>query len=509
MTYSMPIDQPRPDIQPQTLAAVDLGSNSFHMIVCRVQHGQIVVVDRLREPVRLAAGIDKDNNLTTEAQTSALACLTRFAQRLGHLPAHCVRIVGTNTLRSAHNAAQFIQTAELCLGHSIEIISGVEEARLIYLGVAHHSPTDKHRRLVIDIGGGSTELIVGEEFTPLRMESLHIGCVSMSQRFFANGDLSVKTLKAAEIAAMQEFEFIVAPYTRLKWQTAIGASGTIRAIDRIITASGWSNNGITRDALKQLVNRLRESTHVNQLNLPELDADRAAVLPGGAMILYAAFKALKIDTLRVSDGALREGLIHDLLGRLHHDDVRTASVNAIAQRYHADTEQSARINTTAQRCFEEVKQAWNLDDESWLWLEWAIALHEIGLDISHSHYQRHGAYVIDNADLAGFSKQEQQFLATLILAHRRKFPEKEIKALPAYAEKFAKRLAILLRLAVLLHRSRSSDPLPHFTITAKGKTVSLQFPAQWLETHPLTEADLHQEARALQEADFNLIIQHS
>lgn len=503
---TLPMQQPQTDAQPQILAAVDLGSNSFHMIVCRVQHDQIVIVDRLREPVRLAAGIDKDKQLTTETQTLALACLTRFAQRLGHLPAHCVRIVGTNTLRSMRNAAQFIHAAEQCLGHSIEIISGVEEARLIYLGVAHHSPTEKHRRLVIDIGGGSTELIVGEEFIPLRMESLQIGCVSMSQRFFAHGDISVKALKAAEIAAMQEFEIIVTPYTRLKWQTAIGASGTIRAIARIITACGWSNNGISREALKQLVNRLRECTHINQLNLPELDADRAAVLPGGVMILYAAFKAFKLDTLRVSDGALREGLIHDLLGRLHHDDVRSASVNALAQRYHADTEQAARIHATAQLCFAQVQATWNLDEESWLWLEWAIALHEIGLDIAHSHYQKHGAYVIEHADLAGFSKQEQQFLATLILAHRRKFPEKEIKALPANTEKIAKRLVILLRLAVLLHRSRSSDLLPHVTLSAKGKTITVQFPAQWLATHPLTEADLQQEARFLQEADFNLVI---
>lgn len=506
MSQPLSMQQPVTDAQPQTLAAVDLGSNSFHMIVCRVQHDQLVIVDRLREPVRLAAGIDKDNNLTAEAQTQALACLTRFAQRLGHLPAHCIRIVGTNTLRCARNAAQFIQAAELCLGHPIEIISGMEEARLIYLGVAHHVASDKNRRLVIDIGGGSTELIVGEEFSPLRMESLDMGCVSMSRRFFANGELSPKAIKAAEIAAMQELEIIVAPYTKLKWQTAIGASGSIRAIDRIITACGWSNNGITREALKQLVNRLRETPHVTQLNLPELEADRAWVLPGGVMILYAAFKALKIDNLRVSDGALREGVIHDLLGRLHHTDVRSASVNALARRYHADSEQAERIHTTAQDCFNQVVETWHLDDSSWQWLEWAISLHEIGLDISHSQYQKHGAYVIDHADLAGFSKQEQQFLATLILAHRRKFPEKEIKALPANSEKTAKRLAILLRLTVLLHRSRSTEPLPPFTITAKGKTITLQFPAQWLGTHPLTEADLQQEARFLQEADFSLVI---
>jgi exopolyphosphatase / guanosine-5'-triphosphate,3'-diphosphate pyrophosphatase len=493
--------------EPATLAAVDLGSNSFHMIVCRIQQDQLVVVDRLREMVRLAAGIDADNNLSPEAQGRALACLTRFGQRLAQLPANCIRVVGTNTLRSARNAKQFIQAAEAVLGHSIEIIAGVEEARLIYLGVAHNTAADKNRRLVIDIGGGSTELIIGEQFTPLKLESLHMGCVSMSERFFGGGQLSSKAVKAAEIAALQEFEPILAHYKKMQWHTTIGASGTIRAIDRIIAATGWSKSGITREALKQLVTRLRECDHVSKLNLPELDSERAPVLPGGILILWAAFKSLDIDLLRVSDGALREGLIHDLLGRIHHDDVRAASVNALAERYHSDREQISRVAATAHYCFAQLVTDWGFDaEEDAQWLHWAVNLHEIGLDISHSGYQKHGAYVIEHTDLAGFSREEQRYLALLVMAQRRKFPDKEFKALAETQTKIAKRLAILLRLATLLHRSRSTDELPKFTLAAKGKSLSLCFPPQWLANHPLTEADLQQEASYLAGADITLQI---
>ncbi len=490
---------------PATLAAVDLGSNSFHMIVCRIQHGQLVVVDRLRETVRLAAGIDADSNLSPEAQGRALACLTRFGQRLAQLPSNCIRIVGTNTLRKARNSVQFIKAAEAVLGHSIEVIAGVEEARLIYLGVAHNTAADKHRRLVIDIGGGSTELIIGEQFNPLHMDSLHMGCVSISEFFFPGGVLSNKAIKAAEIAALQEIAPVMEQYKKLTWQSTIGASGTIRAIDRITSAAGWSKSGISRDALKQIIHHMRECDHISKLNLPELDIERAPVLPGGVIILWTIFKALNIDELRVSESALREGLIHDLLGRIHHEDVRSASVNALLDRYHSDREQIIRVTSTARHCFEQLCDDWGFDSEEDLqWLQWAISLHEIGLDISHSGYQKHGAYVIENADLAGFSREEQRYLALLVLAHRRKFPDKEFKNLSEIQTKTAKRLAIILRISILLHRSRSTAPLPDFTLHAKGKNLTVSFPSQWLANQPLTEADLQQEAIFLASADITL-----
>ncbi|MBI1422865.1 MAG: exopolyphosphatase [Gammaproteobacteria bacterium] len=489
---------------PDLVASVDLGSNSFHLIVCRVQDGQLIIVDRLREMVRLAAGIDGDKNLSEEAQQRALDCLTRFGQRLRDLPHFAVRAVGTNTLRSAHNADDFIEQAETCLGHPIEVISGVEEARLIYLGVAHSLASDHSRRLVVDIGGGSTELIIGEDFTTQSLESLHMGCVSMSQRFFGDGSISSKAIRRAEIAAQLEVEPHYRRFQKANWQVALGASGTIRAINKIVHNSGWADYGITLPSLEKLINAMQDAGHINNLKLNGLDGERAPVFPGGVMVLYAVFKTLQIDVMHVSDGALREGLIHDLLGRIHHEDIRAKSANAFAQRYHVDMEQVARVQTTARRCLEMASTGWKLDfDEYIQWLDWASILHEIGLDISHSNYQKHGAYIIENADFAGFSKQEQIFLAFLVNAHRRKFQTKQSKSLPEYWQKAAPRLAILLRLAVLLNRSRVQSPMD-FELQVKGKSLDLRFPAEWLGNHPLTQADLEQEANYLKPAGYEL-----
>ena len=489
---------------PDLVASVDLGSNSFHLIVCKVQDGQLMVVDRLREMVRLAAGIDADKQLSEEAQQRALECLTRFGQRLGDLPHYAVRAVGTNTLRSARNASDFIEQAEERLGHPIEVISGIEEARLIYLGVAQSLASDQSRRLVIDIGGGSTELIIGEGFTAQYLDSLHIGCVSMSRRFFADGTISNKLIRHAEIAAQLEVEPLIRRFHKKNWQVALGASGTIRAINKVVHNEGWADYGITLPSLEKLIAAMQTAGHVDNLKLNGLDAERAPVFPGGVMILYAAFKALEIEVMRVSDGALREGLIHDLLGRIHHEDIRAKSANALAQRYHVDLEQSARVQATARRCLEMASGNWKLDfDEYSQWLDWACILHEIGLDISHSQYQKHGAYIIENADFAGFSKQEQKFLAFLINAHRRKFQVKQSKTLPEYWHKAAPRLAILLRLAALLNRSRVPSTAD-FELNVKGKSLDMRFPPEWLDDHPLTQADLEQEANYLKQAGYEL-----
>lgn len=486
------------------VASVDLGSNSFHLIVCRIQDGQLIVVDRLREMVRLAAGIDAQKYLSEEAQTRALECLTRFGQRLRDLPHYAVRAVGTNTLRSAHNARNFIEQAEAHLGHPIEVISGVEEARLIYLGVAHSLASDHARRLVIDIGGGSTELIIGEDFSTRQLESLYMGCVSMSRRFFGDGNISSKMIRHAEIAARLELEPIGRRFQKDNWQVALGASGTIRAIDKVVHTTGWADHGITLASLEKLITSMQNAGNVNNLKLNGLDSERAPVFPGGVMILYAAFKTLGIDVMRASDGALREGLIHDLLGRIHHEDIRAKSANALAQRYHVDMEQVARVQATARQCLEMASTNWKLEfDEYSQWLDWACTLHEIGLDISHSHYQKHGAYVIENADLAGFSRQEQRVLAFIIAAHRRKFQSKLSKSLPDHWKKPAPRLAILLRIAVLLNRSRTNNNV-EFKLDVKGKSIDLTFAPDWLANQPLTQADLDQESNYLKSASYDL-----
>ncbi len=475
------------------------------MIVCRYQDGKLNIVDRLREMVRLAGGLDENRDITTAAQVRALACLERFGQRLRHLPSAAVRVVGTNTLRSARNANEFLAAGEKALGHPIEIISGVEEARLIYLGVAHSLAEDGKRRLVMDIGGGSTEFIIGERFEPLHMESLYMGCVSLSRKYFDDGTITKKRMKRAVIGAGMELEVIQDRYRQVGWEDAIGASGTIRAVDAVIRAAGWSDQGITPDAMAKLQTALLEAGHVDKLNLTGLDPERAPVFPGGVAVLKAAFEALGIERMSVAGGALREGLVYDLVGRIRHEDVRSRTVTAQAKRYHADTAQAERVANTAHHCLAQVAEAWGLEAEVAAdFLDWAARLHEIGIEISHSKYQKHGAYIVENADLYGFSRQEQQALALLIRAHRRKFPVALFKDLSGYWAQHLKPLAVLLRLATTLHRSRSPQALPDFKLSARKKSLRIEFPGQWLDEHPLTQADLEEEADYLTAAGYTL-----
>lgn len=486
-------------------AAIDLGSNSFHMIVCRYINDELIIEDRLREMVRLGAGLDDKRRLLPETQERALACLQRFGQRLRDIPPDNIRVVGTNTLRSAKKIKRFLTDAEQALTLPIEVISGVEEARLIYLGVAHGIGGDEQRRLVMDIGGGSTELIVGNGFKPKYMHSLYMGCVSITQRFFGDGHITSKALKHSEIAARMELAPVETIYRKLGWEKAIGASGSIRAIRAVVRENGWSEEGITLDSLKKLRDALLAAGHIDKLKLKGLTAERALVFPGGVQILLATFKALGIDRMHVSDSALREGLIYELLGRTHHHDVRHTAIQSLSQRYHVDEAQAAQVARTACECAEKVAKAWNLNrNEACQWLTWAAQLHEIGLDIAHSQYHKHGAYVVEHADLAGFSRQEQLVLATLIYNHRRKFTQSHFTRLAEYRECSTRYWTILLRLAVLLHRSRGTDALPDFKLIADKKKLKIQFPETWLEAHQLTYTDLEQETQHLATADFIL-----
>ncbi len=499
MTDPVTLENPAEE---QTLAAIDLGSNSFHMIVSRATNGRLAVVDRMKEMVQLGAGLDADRHITTAARTRAIACLERFGQRIRTLGPESVRAVGTNTLRVARNSDEFLSAAEEALGHPIEIISGIEEARLIYLGVAHSLDSDNQRRLVIDIGGGSTELVIGEGFTPLDMESLYMGCVAMMNRHFADGKISAKRFRRSEVTALQELERVQERFRRLGWQTAIGASGTIRAVAAVVREAGWSRRGITRDSLKKLTALVIDAGSVDQLNLPGLSRTRAPVFPGGVAVLSALFESLGIDELVVSDSALREGLLNDLLGRFMHHDVRTETVAALMNRYHVDREQARRVEDTVLSLLPQVTTAWSLPPTlSHELCSWAARLHEIGLDIAHSHYHKHGSYVLENADMPGFSRQEQRLLATLVRSHRRKFPVALFKTLPASA-RLVEHLAVLLRLAVLLHRSRSD--VGKVTLTAGRRSLDVRFAPSWIEAHPLTQADLQEEAEFLAAAGFEL-----
>lgn len=332
-----------------------------------------------------------------------------------------------------------------------------------------------------------------------------MGCVSYTLRFFPDGTLSSSAMKRAEIAARVELEPISELFKKVGWIASIGASGTVRAIRKIVNENGWCEHGISRSALKKLVKAIGEAPHINELSIKGLAPERAPVLPGGVAILYGIFKELGIDEMDVSDGALREGLIHELIGRINHEDVRGRSVTNLAKRYHVDLEQSSRIEQTARHCINEVAEAWNLDSyEATDWLIWASQLHEIGLNVAHSHYHKHGAYIAQNADLSGFTQREQYLLSTLIRTHRRKLPVALLKDLEKTATQFMTAQIVLFRLCVLLHRSRSIIPLPAFTLVAQEKSLQLNFPQGWFDEHPLTRADLEQEVEFLKAIDYKL-----
>jgi exopolyphosphatase / guanosine-5'-triphosphate,3'-diphosphate pyrophosphatase len=478
----------------QVIAAVDLGSNSFHMVVARYSHGQLVVIDRLREMVRLAAGIGEDGRLDKEVAARALACLERFGERLRVMHARSVRVVGTNALRVARRKQAFLERAREALGFPIEIVSGMEEARLIYSGVAHNLPNEPLKRLVVDIGGGSTELIIGEGYEPVQLESLQMGCVSMSQRFFADGRISSKRIERARLAARLELEPIQAAFTRHGWERAVGSSGTVRAVAESIRELDPSATAMTPDGLDLLLERLADAGNVRSLDLEAVTDERRPVFPGGAVILTEIVRSLGIAQIRFAEGALRDGLLYDMVGRMTHADARERTVSSMQRRYHVDLEQAARIEATALQFLSQVREAWGLTDQlAEMSLGWAARLHEIGLDVAHNGYHRHGAYLLDNADMPGFGREEQHLIARLVASHRRKLVLEHVEDLIPPWDRLALYLIVLLRLAVLLHRGRQAAALPNIDLTARARTLHLRFPGRWLREHPLTAADLQQE----------------
>lgn len=490
---------------PDVIAAVDLGSNSFHMVVARRNHGEVAILDRIREMVRLGAGLGPDGRISLQAAEAALACLARFRERLAALEAGQVRAVGTNTLRRARRRNAFLSRARGALGHPIEVISGVEEARLVYLGAAHSLPFQEGRRLVVDIGGGSTELIVGEGFEALRLESLYMGCISVSEQFFPGGVITEQDFREARLLARRELEPLREPFAREGWQQAVGTSGTVRATGRVLRLLGATDGEITRAGLELLRERLLAAGSVGRHDLPGLGPQRAPVYPGGLAVLTEVFDALGIERMQPAEGALREGLIWDMVGRLTDEDARDRSVRAFQQRFHVELAQAARVEDTALALLRQLEGAWRLEDpECARLLGWAARLHEVGLDIAHAHHQLHAAYLLENADLAGFSFDQQHRLAVLVGGHRRKIrPE----LLDGLQEPWAKRmpgLLAILRLAVLLHRSRNAGPAPPIQLAANRRRLRLEFPAGWLDSHPLTRADLEQESRYLSALELKL-----
>jgi exopolyphosphatase/guanosine-5'-triphosphate,3'-diphosphate pyrophosphatase len=495
-------------IDEELLAAIDMGSNSFHLAIARVDHGDVKNVTKKTEKVQLAAGLDENKNLTEAAQQRGLACLARFVGRLSSVQANRLRIVATNALRQAKNGHEFIQKAAEILPKPIEIIAGREEARLIYLGVSH-TMANSGRRLVIDIGGGSTELIIGEAFEPIHTESVQMGCVAFTKAYFMEGEINQKSFDKAVTAARKEISGIANTYKAAGWDTVVGSSGTIKACRQITVNMGWSNEKeeLTREGLEKLKDKLLKYKHVTEMEFDGLKEDRRAVLPAGIAILYAVFDVLGLDKLVYSDGALREGVMYDLLGRFQHEDVRDRSVHALMGRYNADSKQAERVVNTAQQLFNGVAQSLNLTNDDSDLLRRAAYLHEIGLAISHSGYHRHGAYLLQHSDIPGFSQIDQNHLSHLVAHHRRKLRgDARVDVAKVGGSKLVY-LCLLLRLAVLLNHSRSDEMLPAIELSIINEQqwqLSVSGDAkQW----PLLVADLHDEQMQFKHWDIELNIQ--
>jgi exopolyphosphatase/guanosine-5'-triphosphate,3'-diphosphate pyrophosphatase len=484
----------------ELVAAVDLGSNSFRMLVAQVvktpSGTQLRPIDTLRESVRLAAGLTDNKLLGNDAYRRGIAAIQRFGERIrGFDPAN-VRAVATNTLRVAKNAPHFIREAEEALGFPIEVIAGVEEARLIYIGAAHEVPAVQGNRLVVDIGGGSTELIIGKGYEPKLMESLYIGCVSHSLRFFPKGNIDSHAFKEAELAARREIQVISEAYLKTGWKQVIGSSGTARALAELIAENNFngqidnSDGLITRDGLRAMKKHLLKYEHINQVELQGLKDDRRSVWPGGLAIMIAVFDELGIESMEVTDAALRIGVLYDLLGRSQHEDMRFVTVEQFMQRYAVDREQAKRVGNLAAEFLAQLPKP---DEESRAdniaLLQWAANLHEIGLSISHNGYHKHSAYIAGNADMPGFSKNDQARLAALLIGHAGKLGK--LANNPSFSDW---RMLFCIRLAQVLCRGRSDINFPQVKVSEHNGEYLVSLSKDWAREHPLTEFSLQKEA---------------
>jgi exopolyphosphatase/guanosine-5'-triphosphate,3'-diphosphate pyrophosphatase len=478
----------------ETLAAVDLGSNSFHLQIGRVVERQIYPLDAVREVVRLGAGLTADKRIDRATQAAALEALAKFAERLRGFPRQAVRVVGTNALRVAKNSPQFLREARAALGFPIEVISGREEARLIYLGVAHSLPaatlSKNERRLVFDVGGGSTEFIIGTGLEPQLTESLYMGCVSY-MKYFPDGHIEKPYMKAAELAARQELAGIVRSYRAEGWQEAVASSGTARSIENILRENGFAEEGITRDGLEKLRTILIKAERADPDRIAGLRPNRAPVLPGGVAIMSAVFDELGLESVKVSDGALRHGVLYDLLGRVQHRDMREATVAQFMRRYHVDAAQAERVKSLSLKIYDGLQPgADREDDADRTMLEWAARVAEIGLSIAHAQYHKHSAYVLSNADMPGFSRMEQARLARIVLAHRGKLGKMQDAGLDGGDW----RLVFALRCASLILRSRTDLRLPFLRVAADSGGFAIDLPQSWLDDNPLSADALESEA---------------
>ncbi|MDM1702832.1 exopolyphosphatase [Enterobacter hormaechei] len=489
----MPINDNTP--RPQEFAAVDLGSNSFHMVIAREVDGAMQIIGRLKQRVHLADGLDARNMLSEEAMERGLNCLSLFAERLQGFSPSSVCIVGTHTLRQALNAPEFLKRAEKVIPYPIEIISGNEEARLIFMGVEHTQP-EKGRKLVIDIGGGSTELVIGEDFEPRLVESRRMGCVSFAQMYFPGGVITRENFQRARMAAVQKLENLAWQYRIQGWNVALGASGSIKAAHEVLLAMGEKDGFITPERLVKLTEEVLKHKSFDALSLPGLSDERKAVFVPGLAILCGVFYALAIKELRLSDGALREGVLYEMEGRFRHQDIRSRTAQSLANQYNIDREQAKRVLETTVQMYEqwEEQNPKLAHPQLAALLKWAAMLHEVGLNINHSGMHRHSAYILQNSDLPGFNQEQQTMMATLVRYHRKAIKLDDLPRFTLFKKKQFLPLIQLLRLGVLLNNQRQATTTPP---TLKLKTDdyhwTLSFPHDWFSQNALVLLDLEKE----------------
>ena len=488
------------------LAAIDLGSNSFHLIIAKSEFGELRPVHALAEKVQLGE-TSGAAMLTSGAISRGLTCLERFKQLIDSTTPVKIRVVGTNALRRAKNRQDFIEPAEQILGAPIDVIYGREEARLIYLGVAHTLSDDEDTRLVVDIGGGSTEFILGRRFEPIRLESLQMGCVSFGQAFFPDGNISKERFEAAYHRARIEISHIKRNYQKNLWAEAVGSSGTLRAIETLITAAGWREDGIDRDSLAKLQRLLLTFNRIDDIDLPGLSETRKGVVTAGLAITLGIFDGLQIPLMRTSAGALREGVIYDLLGRFSHEDVRNRSVSAMQQRYSVDQRIADLVTQRVTILAEATKEHWGLQVDDIELLKWAGALHEIGVAISQKNYSQHSAYLVLNTDLPGFAQQDQEVMATLITGLKGKPRSELLDGVAKRKRRSVARMMVLLRLAVMLKHVEALEEIPDLSVSADESSLTLAFPQSWGEDHPLTVWEIEQSGAAMEKLGVTVLLE--
>ncbi|WP_206486032.1 exopolyphosphatase [Thalassotalea sp. G2M2-11] len=486
-------------------AVIDLGSNSFHMLITRQLADSVQVVDKVKRKVRLASGLDKQNKLSQQAIARGLECLSFFAERLQDIPTDNIRIVATATLRLANNRDDFIAQANVILNHQITLLSGEQEAQYIYQGVAHTNCSD-NKRLVIDIGGASTELIVGEGITAKQVTSLNIGCVTFINQYFANGLLSEDNFERAIKAASKELSTIVSSYQQIGWQSVLGGSGTMQALAEVLTYQHQPTI-ITLEYLQAFKQQLIHCQSIKHIAIAGLSSERTPVIASGLSILLAIFQCFNIKQLQLSSGALREGLLYEMLPHDAKVNIRQRTINALMQRFHVDRHHAENIKNQALSLFQSFQSAWQLkQDNDYQILLASCQLHEIGLLLEFKHHQRHNAYIINNAELPGFEQADRQLLSALVLLYKGDIDAKLLQQSTCNYQN-AQYLLAILRLAIILCRRRKDDVLPQYQAKVNGNTIHLCLPTAWLTQHPLIADELHQENQHLKVFNLALDIQ--